>query len=484
MSTAQIILLVMDYVFLINIIFAVLVIFFERRNPTATLTWLLVLLFMPILGFILYVFLGQDLRKKKLFYLKKEEGRELLPLVEKQDRFLREDRIVFNNPRIKEYKDIIFLHLKIDKALYTQDNSVQIFNNGDQVFAALMESIRKARYFIHIEYYIIRNDSLGKAVIELLSEKAREGVEVKFLYDGMGCMRLPRKFFAPLIRAGGETASFFPPLLPYINLRVNYRNHRKICIIDGEEGYIGGFNIGDEYRGLSNYFGFWRDTHLCIRGSAIDGLELRFILDWRHAAKDDSVASERYFPTRVKEGKTGIQIVSSGPDARWKSVKNGYLKMINKARKSIYIHTPYFVPDDSLLEALKLAALSGVDVRIIIPRKIDHIFIHWASLSYIGELLEAGAKPYYYDNGFLHSKMIVIDRLVSSVGTANFDIRSFQLNFEVNAFIYDEKIGQELHETFLRDLEECTEISIDCYSKRSILVRVRESFSRLLSPIL
>jgi cardiolipin synthase len=309
-------------------------------------------------------------------------------------------------------------------------------------------------------------------------------VEVKLLYDGMGCMHLPRKFFRPLLDAGGKVASFFPPLLPYINLRINYRNHRKICLIDGEEGFVGGYNIGDEYLGISKEFGFWRDTHIRIKGSALDELELRFLLDWRYASHDNFIAAAQYFPTRSEQGKSGVQIVSSGPDSKWSAIKNGYIKMISSARSNIYLQTPYFVPDDSILEALKIAALSGIDVRLIIPGKPDHYLVHWASLSYVGELLEAGVRCYTYNRGFIHSKLIVIDGLVSTVGTANLDIRSFELNFEVNAFIYDEKLSQDIEASFIKDLDDCTEITIEGYLSRSLSVRIKEAFCRLLSPLL
>ncbi|MEN6350191.1 MAG: cardiolipin synthase [Syntrophomonas sp.] len=485
MSTFQLVWHVLDYLFLVNIVFAVLLIFFERRNPTVTLTWLLVLFFIPVLGFFLYIFLGGDMRKKKLFYLKEAEEKKILPALVQQDESLHSDRLVFNNPRVHEYRDIIHLHLNSSQSLFSQDNQVEVFNDGKELYQELMDSLKKAEKYIHMEYYIIRNDSTGKAIRDILLEKARAGVEVKFLYDGMGCLHLPQKFFQQLIQAGAEVSEFFPPFLPYINLRINYRNHRKICIIDGEQGFLGGFNIGDEYLGLSKEFGYWRDTHLRIRGSALDGLQLRFLLDWRFACRYEFEVDERYFPERKVEGDTGVQIVSSGPDSKWSSIRDGYLRMISDARKNIYIQTPYFVPDDSILEALKIAALSGVDVRLLIPDKADHLFVHWANLSYVGELLEAGGRCYSYcSQAFLHSKMLLVDGFVSSVGTANMDIRSFNLNFEVNAFIYDEKVTLGLDQAFLNDLKNSREITMDEYVRRPARVRIKEALSRLLSPLL
>ncbi|MDD4802594.1 MAG: cardiolipin synthase [Syntrophomonas sp.] len=472
-----------NYLFILNIILALLVVGFERRNPTATLSWLLVMFFLPGFGFILYLFLGQDLRRKRLFYIKEGEERELYLQAQQQHERLDNNWIDLNDSNINPYKDLIHLHLT-SHALFTQDNSIEVFYNGQDLFKQLKTDLEQAQKFIHMEYYKIRNDLLGKEIRNILVSKARAGVEVKFLYDGMGCMQLPRWFFRPLIAAGGSAASFFPPLLPYFNLRLNYRNHRKICLIDGDKGYIGGFNIGDEYLGKSPEIGFWRDTHLRIRGSALDSLELRFLLDWRYAAGENFSVPDRYFPSHSRHGQTGMQIVSSGPDSKWSSIKHGYLKMINSARRNIYLQTPYFVPDDSILEALKIAALSGIEVYLTIPGKSDHFFVHWASMSYVGELLEAGVRCFAYNRGFMHSKVIVTDGMVSSVGTANFDIRSFELNFEVNAFIYDETVSRELEQNYKRDLEACTEITLDDYIKRSLSVRVKEAGCRLLSPLL
>lgn len=472
-----------NYLFIVNIILAFVVVGFERRKPAVTLSWLLVMFFLPGIGFVLYLFLGQDLRKERLFYIKEGEERDLYPLVQQQGEILHNNHLLFHDQRVNEYKSLIKLHIE-NQALYTQDNQVEVFNDGQVLFDEIKSAISRATKYIHMEYYIIGNDNLGREIVKLLAAKAQSGIEVKLLYDGMGCMQLPRRFFDSLIKAGGKTAVFFPPLLPYINLRINYRNHRKICLIDGEEGFMGGFNIGDEYLGLSEEYGYWRDTHLRIRGSALDELELRFLLDWRYASKDSFSAAAIYFPIRKKRGNTGIQVVSSGPDSKWSAIKNGYLKMISSAKDRIYIQTPYFIPDDSILEALKIASLSGIEVRLIIPGKPDHFFVHWASLSYVGELLEAGVRCFTYNRGFIHSKLAIIDGLVSTVGTANLDIRSFELNFEVNAFIYDEQVSRELEQAFIKDLQDCTEITMEAYENRNRSVKFKESICRLLSPLL
>ena len=475
---------IVENILLINILLAILLVFFERRNPTTTWLWLMILFFLPGIGFLIYLFLGQDMKKKKSFDVKEEEDRFFDELVAKQEMSIEKNKLSFNDPRISKYEDIIQYHLLSNSAIYTQDNEVELYFSGVDKFNALLSSIRNAKEYIHMEYYIIRSDNISTQIVNAMTEKAKEGLEVKLLYDGMGGRSLPRNYFKDLIQAGGEVACFFPPFVPYISLRINYRNHRKICIIDGTEGYVGGFNIGDEYIGYSKKFGYWRDTHSKIMGNAAKGLQWRFLLDWRFASPKELEVSERYFPNVEGKGKTGIQIVSSGPDSKWTSVKDGYLKMIINAKKKVYIQTPYFIPDDSILEALKMAGLSGVDVKVIIPDKPDHPFVYWASLSYIGELLEAGVKFYTYQDGFMHSKVIIMDDIVSSVGTANLDIRSFKLNFEVNAFMYDEEVNSKITKQIIRDLERCVEITAEGYAKRSFVVKFKESVSRLLSPIL
>jgi len=475
---------IIEVIYFLNILLAMYVVFQERKNPSATWAWIMIMLFVPVVGFILYLFVGQDIRKRKLF-TRKEEQDQFYQLLNGQKERLEHHKSEFRDSFVRDYHDIIRLHLVAHEALYTQDNSVDIYTDGNDKFNNLFNDILNAKHYIHIQYYIIRGDELGQKLLSLLILKAKEGVNVKLLYDGMGCLWTPKGMFEDLSQAGGKVVCFYPPFIPYINLRVNYRNHRKICVIDGKAGYIGGFNIGTEYIGKNKKMGYWRDTHLKIKGSAVHMLELQFLLDWRFASKEQ-VPLESYISPHVPQegGNTGIQIVSSGPDSKWPSIRNGFLKMINEAKHSIYLQTPYFIPDDSLLEALKLAALSGLDVKIMIPNKPDHPFVFWASLSYMNELLQAGAKCYTYENGFLHAKTLVIDEKICTVGTANFDIRSFKLNFEINAFIYDEKIAKEIVSSFENDLTHSKELTHEAYAKRGLIVKLKESVSRLLSPIL
>ena len=361
----------------LNILFAILLVFFERRNPTTTWLWLMVLTFLPGIGFLLYLFIGQDMSKKKMFKLKEEEDRGFRDRALEQGQKIQEEYNYLNG-KFVEYEDIIKMHILTSEAYFSHDNEIELYFSGKEKFAALLESISKAKKYVYIEYYIIRSDGIGTKIIDKLTEKAKEGVEVKVLYDGMGGRKLKRGCFDELKKAGGEIAVFFPPFVPFLSLRINYRNHRKICIIDGEEAYVGGFNIGDEYLGLSEKFGYWRDTHIKIRGTAIVGLQWRFFKDWRFAAHKDDANCEVGLPRVKTKGNAGVQIVSSGPDSKWASVKDGYFKMINNARKRIYIQTPYFIPDDSIFEALRVAGLSGLDVKVMIPCKPDHIFVYWA----------------------------------------------------------------------------------------------------------
>jgi len=471
-------------VFLFNLILAIVLVLFERRNPISTLVWLMVIFFIPVFGFIFYLFLGQDLRKRKIFTLKAEEEEELQNNIQQQQMLLKEKKFEFHEEPAEKHKEMIYFHLVSGWALFYQDNQVSIFNEGEDLFRDLKEVLRQAKKFIHLQFYIVRNDSLGREIIGILAEKARAGVEVKFLYDGMGSIRLPSDFFQPLLDAGGKTAEFFPPFLPYANLRMNYRNHRKICVVDGTAGYVGGFNIGNEYLGLSEKFGHWRDLHLKISGGAVNGLEGRFLLDWRFASGEDLMDHRDYFTEIPGPGKTGIQIVSSGPDSYWPSIRSGYFKMINSAVDHVYIQTPYFIPDNNILNALKTAALSGVDVRVILPNKPDHYLVYWATLSYMGELLEAGVRFFHYQNGFVHSKMITVDGEVSSVGTANVDIRSFKVNFEVNAFIYSREVARQLEDLFLLDIRDCLEMTEERYAQRTLMTKTKEQVARLLSPLL
>ncbi|AQQ54966.1 cardiolipin synthase [Planococcus lenghuensis] len=471
--------------FIINIMLALTLVFLERRDAASTWAWILVLFFLPILGFFIYLLLGRRLRRKTLF---RWEGRKkigLENLIEYQMEALKNDTFKFRSPDAEVYQELIYLHLRNNGAVLTQDNAVRVFNDGREKFDALLEDIRHAKHHIHVQYYIFRLDGLGMEIYDALLAKAHQGVKVRVLYDDMGSRTLHKRHFKTLIQEGGEVETFFPAFLPLINPRLNYRNHRKIVVIDGCIGYVGGFNVGDEYLGLNQRFGYWRDTHLRIEGSAVHPLQTRFILDWNQAsAQQDIEYAETYFPVITEKGNTAVQIVSSGPDSEWEQIKDGYLKMITEADEYVYIQTPYFIPDPSFYDAIRISAMSGIDVRIMIPNKPDHPLVYWATYSYAGQLLRAGAKVYIYENGFLHTKMIIADGKVATVGTANIDVRSFKLNFEVNAFIYDDHVAKTLAAMFHQDMELSSELTYEVYKSRTRMIKTKESLALLLSPIL
>ncbi|MBM7649417.1 cardiolipin synthase [Bacillus ectoiniformans] len=471
--------------FFLNLSFSAVVIFLERRDAAATWAWLMVLFFIPVLGFILYLIFGQNLSRRRLFDWEEKVKIGIESRILEQKHEIKNGLYPFQSKDTERHKDTVYMLLRHNDAVLTEDNDLQIFTDGEEKFKSLFHDISQAKDHIHLQTYIFRVDDLGSRLVQLLAEKARQGVEVRVLYDEMGSRGVTKKDFKELIQAGGLVEIFFPSKIPFINLRLNYRNHRKLVIIDGEAGYVGGFNIGDEYLGLNERFGYWRDTHLRIEGTAVHAIQTRFILDWNQAShRYDIHYSDKYFPNKPSANNAALQIVTSGPDSEWEQIKYGYIKMISSATESVYIQTPYFIPDASLLDTLRVAALAGVDVRIMVPNKPDHMFVYWATYSYVGELLKAGARIYIYDAGFIHAKTIVVDRKISSVGTANIDVRSFKLNFEVNAFIYHLETGKNLADIFEKDIELSYELTPELYMKRSNVIKFKESISRLLSPIL
>lgn len=485
-----------DNLVIINIFLSVIIIFFERRDPKSVWAWLLLLYFIPIVGIVFYLVLGQDFKKSRMFRIKEVED-AISYEIRHQEEDLIEKRLGSLEMDYKEYEDMVFYNLETMGAVYSDNNQVEIYADGIKKFEALAEELKKAEKFIHMQYYIIKPDEAFDMIRPVLEKKAREGVEVRILYDSMGCRYMRKKHWNALREAGIQVAEFFPAKLKKLHLRINYRNHRKIVVIDGNVGFVGGFNIGREYLGKDEYFKYWRDTHLKIMGYAVQSLNLRFIMDWNFATKQNLFQNE-YFQmdekwiddnaVTLQPGysfqNVGVQIITSGPDSMIQNIRNNYVRMIHKAKHHIYIQTPYFIPDDSVLDAIQIAAMSGVDVRVMIPCKPDHMFVYWATYSYINDLLEAGAKCYTYEPGFLHAKGICVDGEVCCFGTANMDIRSFKLNFEVNTVIYDKEVTREMERLFEKDMEVSTLITSLTYGKRSRIIRIKEQISRLLSPIM
>ncbi len=483
--TRELILFFFGHIMFLNLLFAVVIVFFERKSPKSVWAWLLLLFFIPVVGFVFYLLLGTDMRKKKMFRMKEVED-NIYEAIRKQEQMLKTVDVETIDTNLSKYTDLVLYNIKVSHAILTDDNDVDIYTDGNILFDDMMRDMECATRFIHIQYYIIRDDVLFERFIRVLERKAAQGVQVRILFDAMGCRTVKRKFWRKLREAGIETAEFFPALFRRFHLRINYRNHRKIVIVDNKVAYMGGFNVGREYVGLDEKFGYWRDTHLRIVGGAVWNLQLRFLLDWNYAAKQNLLEEKRYYDTVVSGERDfcKVQIISGGPDKGDLQIRDNYLRLIHKARKSIYIQTPYFIPDEAIFDSLLIVIHSGIEVNVMIPCKPDHMFVYWATYSYIGDLVMAGAKCYTYDNGFMHAKGMVVDGKVFCYGTANMDIRSFSLNFEVNAVVYDERKAAEMERCFIKDLAMCTRITKDAYVARSLKIRLKEQICRLLSPLL
>lgn len=471
-------LLITIYTIIIGVI-----IFLKDSNSEKTISWLLILLIFPIGGLVLYHFLGQNIRKKKIF--KKKENisfKNLEVLADIQIKAVKESEIFIKQ---EEYirKKLINLLLNNSKAPVTVNNCSKILTNGNAKFKELKKDLKKAKNHIHLEYYIIKNDVIGNEIKDILIRKAKEGVLVRLIYDSVGSFNFSKKVLKEFKNAGVKVEGFLPVFLPSLSREINYRNHRKIIVIDGNVGYIGGINIGDEYLGKDKKFGFWRDTHLKIEGEGVYGLQNIFIHDWYFCSKE-RLGGERYFPKLKYYGNELIQIIPSGPDTEWEAVLQSYFSLINYAKERVWITTPYLVPDESVKMALKTAALSGIDVRIIIPNIPDHKVVSWSTRSNIEELLRAGVKIYRYKKGFIHCKNLLVDNIVASIGTANLDYRSFLIDFEANALVYSKKIANDLEKDFLDDFKHSEKIIYDEWINRPIIEKIQESIGRLLSPLL
>ncbi len=471
-------------VYAVNFVIALSIIFVDRRRTSsATLAWIMVLFLLPVIGQILFFLFSQNIAKYKVSKLSNYEQLIADDELSTQMQEIKTGEFKFKNISAENWKDLILLNQKYAKSYLTQYNDVDIYTSGNDKFDALMADIKDAKKCINLEYFIIKPDRVASQLIKLLTEKAREGVEVRLLLDAIGCNKLKPHHYKRLINAGGKVALFFPPKIFKFNWKLNYRNHRKIVTIDNCIGYVGGYNVGLEYLGISKKFTGWRDTHIRVSGMSVEDLNNRFVLDWRFASGENMQLSQYDYSDDTLHGNTAIQIVSSGPDSNETEVKQAYLKMISSAKRSVFIQTPYFVPDESIFEAIKSAALSGVDVRIMIPNQPDHPFVYWTTYQNVGMLLQYGVKVYIYDSGFLHAKTIVVDDELASIGSANFDVRSFKLSFETNAVIYDQGFARHMSEIFNNDISHSRELTKVVYEHRSNLVKLKEAIGHLGSDI-
>ena len=468
----------------VNLLTMAFMIFKEKRSTNSIIAWILILYLAPYVGFIVFILIGRKMNNANMFGFKNAELNTFKSYLNKN-----EEKNKYNKESLYEKnKDMILALEAMDYSPYRNDNNVSMYSDGKLFFNELLEGLKKAKKSINIEFYIFKNDDIGTKILNVLEEKAKEGVEVRLLYDSVGSRSLNRNVLNKLINEGGKVGEFFPSWLKFININMNFRNHRKIVVIDNNVGFVGGFNVGDEYLGKDSKFGYWRDTHIKFTGSAVNDLNLRFLADWRYATKEE-VSLEEIFEANEENSNSnnvGMQIVSSGPNLSDKyEIKMAYLKMIQKAKKYLYIQSPYLIIDNSISDSLKLAAASGVDVKIMIPGKGDHPFVYWANLVYAGDLIKEGIRVFHYDkNAFLHAKTVVIDDEVCSIGTANMDTRSFELNFEVSSFIYSEKIAKEQKYEFENDMKRCEELTLEKYQNRSRIVKIKESLSRLFSDVL
>ena len=478
---------VMAIVYVLNALIALGLIFFDdSKSPSAVLAWIMVLFMLPAFGLFLYMIFSQHIARQQIFRMTEDEKEGKKTLVGWQKEAVRRSMPVDEDDVTGRWKDMISMNLEYADSLLTGNDSVEIIIDGKEMFERLCSDIENARYTIKLCYYIVRDDFVGRRLIELLTKKAREGVKVRLLMDALGSRSIGYSDLREFKKAGGRYAFFFKPYIRHLYFRINYRNHRKLAVIDNEIGYIGGFNIAKEYLGYKKKFGYWRDTQLIIRGNALSTLNERFYMDWRYASKEDVdlIDQSVRYALRSETGDIPIQIVSCGPESDKEEVKMAFMKMITNARKNIYIQTPYLVPDESMMESLSMAARSGVDVRIMIPCMPDHPFVYRTTLYNAGKLIRDGAKIYIYENGFMHAKTLSVDGEVCTVGSSNFDIRSFRLNFESNAFIYDRDVTEDLDARFMDDIMMSRPYTQKDRDNISNFERAAESISRLLTEIL
>lgn len=488
---------IIEVIWLINIGFAIWTVFRSRRDIASTWAWLLVLTVFPIVGFIIYLILGRQLSHDDIFTMREEEIKITNKFLKKQHRLVEKHKLLPIGISHNKERMMVEAFLNNSESPITFDNQVELFTDGHVKFQHLIDDINNATQMISLEYYTFYADELGHKVLHALEDAAKRGVTVRVLYDASGSRGTHSRFFSKLRSFGGEAQPFISaPAHWFMTPRMNYHLHRKLVIIDHRIGYIGGFNIGDQYLGKSPKFGYWRDTHLRVVGQANLMMELRFAMDWNTSCRrsrlpkfdlDKRMADFKiHMPKtpRTNEDNVPMQIVSSGPDNQRFAIRRGYENLISRAQHYVYIQSPYLIPEPSVLEALVISAHSGVDVRVMIPCMPDHPFVYRATEYYAKYLVNNGVKVYKYDNGFIHAKTMVADDSIASVGSANMDYRSFSLNFEVNAFTYNQKLASELKRAFETDLTKSTQLSPEYFNEQSHWHKFKEYFSRLLSPIL
>ena len=453
---------------------AIIHVVLDNRQPAKTMAWALIIYILPLFGVIAYVFFGVNRRKEKFISRRSMDmlaKRSMLEFVEQRHLELP-----------KSYRPMVEMFVNQSFSLPFITRKVEVLTTGYDFFPRLLGDIANARSHVHVDMYIFEDDALGRLVADALMAKARQGVEVRVIFDDVGCWRVKSRFFERMRRDGVEVEPFMPVHFPQFTSKANYRNHRKIVVIDGQVGYVGGMNIALRYvKGTGRQA--WRDTMLRLEGGAVNGLQRAFLIDWYFV--DRTLLSDRKYYTKPEDIGGLSQMVTSGPIDTYPEIMQGYVRTILAAKRYVYMETPYFLPTDSVLFAMKTAAASGVDVRVMVPKNSDAHFVEWASRSYLREAAEAGIKILLYEGGFLHSKMLISDDYIATCGSTNVDFRSFENNFEGNMFFYDEHIALQMKAVFLHDEEQS--IVLSTLTERmnpNIVHRLWDSVTRLLSPLL
>jgi cardiolipin synthase len=480
-------LLISEIAYVFILILVCLRIVYDTRSTTKTLAYLLFAVFVPVFGMIFYFFFGINYRHRKMYSKKLFENDDLAAKFRRDLLQYSEKTYEENNAEIISNKELAFMVLNDSMSPLTSKNAVKLLLNGENKFPEVLEAIKNAKHHIHIEYYIFEDDEIGTALAEAMIAKAKEGIKVRFIYDDFGSKTIRKKLVPKLIENGVEAYPFLKVHFILLANRLNYRNHRKIIVIDGYTSFVGGINVSDRYINGNGQQIYWRDTHLRIDGPGTQYLQYLFLCDWNFCS-DSVLEPNRYFfpttPQKAAEENKIVQIAASGPDSESPTILFSTLQAINLATKEILITSPYFIPGESLLDALSISSLSGISVKLLVPGKSDSILVNSAARSYYNDLLKAGVEIYQYQKGFVHAKTMVTDKKVAIVGTANMDFRSFDLNFEVNAIVYDTEIASELSEIFYDDLKDAIRIDAEQWANRPLYRQLLEKAARLLSPLL
>lgn len=465
---------ILNLLYALTILGVVAVVVSENRNPVKSLAWVTVLLVVPLVGLVLYLVFGRNIQNKRI--ISRRNRRKLRRLTARHLTDVRHGR----PPESLQAR--INLASALCGSNYYEGNHAEVFDNGTDKFNALLADIAAAQHYINLQYYIIVDDNIGSRVLSALEERARAGVKVRIIYDHVGSFKLSRRALRRLKEAGAEAYPFFKVVFPPFGTRINWRNHRKIAVIDGTVGYIGGMNVADRYIDGGKMFPMWRDLHLRVTGPAVAALQQSFAVDWNFMGHPLLVDEVR--PARHPHSNIGMQLVTGGPTTQWMNMTLIFQQAISEAKKCVYILTPYFIPTEGLVQTLQVAALSKVDVRLIVPRRSDSDMLRWATCSYVQECLRAGIKVYFYEKGMLHSKAVIIDDDFCTVGSTNFDFRSFEHNFEANMLIYSTEFNARMKALFMRELHDSRRITSAEWNRRPFLEKSLESVMRLLSPIL